>query len=76
LLLLGCGNVWQVDVHSLIQVPVFLLDCIWVVWMGEGDGYAEGPGVGAFPDMVVEELLAPEMRQPGFTTELWSPTCT
>jgi hypothetical protein len=22
----------------------------------------------AFPDMVVEELLAPEIRQPGFTT--------
>ena len=61
LVLLRDGNVRQVNVHPLVQVPVLLLDGIWVVGVGEGDGHAEGAGTGALSHVVVEELLAPDI---------------
>ena len=68
LVLLRDCNVWQVNVDALVQVPVLLLDGIWVVGVGEGDGHAEGAGTGALSHMVVEELLAPGICQLGSAT--------
>jgi hypothetical protein len=59
LFVLGDGNGWQGDIDAFVQVPVFLLDAVGVVGVGEGDGHAEGAGGGAFADVVVEELFAP-----------------
>lgn len=47
----------EVDIHTLVHVPVLVLDGVRVVGVGQRDGQSERPLLGTFSDVVVEELL-------------------
>ncbi len=51
-------DVWKRDLDILVHIPVFLLNAVWIVRVGERDGHAEGSGRGTFADMIIEELFA------------------
>ena len=59
LLILGNGYFWKDDIDIFVHVPVFLLDGVRVMRVGEGNGHAEWSSGWTFADMVIKELLTP-----------------
>jgi hypothetical protein len=77
LLFLRDGDFRKLDLNIFIHVPVFLLNRVWIMWVGERDSQGERPSFSwKLANMIIEELLGSENVSTEFTSARIRLTCT
>jgi hypothetical protein len=77
LLFLGDDDFGKLNLNILIQVPVLLLNRVWVMWVSERDSQGERSSFSwELADMIIEELLGSNNVSTEFTSARIRLTCT